>query len=170
VSRRGRRKLPAVCVDEHLPPAVAKVFRPLFRTFEASRDTRFKGRDERAYIAELYRQNAIFVTSDSAYVEELAGARTRHAGLLYIPQRFLDEEKLLLASMAANFIAGACFQSPFAFRNHILYAAHDGMRSIAAGKDTLEFSWDYLEHLATARSPSIARRTRSHRGTRRLRK
>src|SRR2546427_10899223 len=91
--RRLRRQLPAICVDEHIPPAVTRALRDVFATIEASRDRRFRGRDERRYLNELYRENAIFVTSDEAHVKYVAKNRFQHGELLHIPAPYCHNDK-----------------------------------------------------------------------------
>ena len=166
VSKRTKRNLPAICLDEHISPAIAAVFARVFRIVRANRDRRFKGRDERSYIGLLYAENAMFVTSDQKFLEELAASSRRHAGALYIPKQFLDDEKVVLAEMASGYIQGACIESRSALRKQILYAGYDGMRTLVDGKDRLDFSWDHFDHIVTSRPPDIARRTKSRRARR----
>jgi predicted nuclease of predicted toxin-antitoxin system len=151
MSRAKRRARPALCIDENLSPTVAGVFRDIgFRVFEVSKDPHLRGRDEREYSAELYRRNAIFVTADFEYVDEAAGARTRHAGITLIPQQMTDSEKSLLSLVTAHFILGYCSKSSTAFRNRILYAAHDGLRLIHRGENELVASYPRLrEHISS---------------------
>ncbi len=164
MTRRSRRTLPSIVMDEHVPPSVTAAFRPLFRTQEAAKHPRLRGRDETDYLSELYARNAIFVTSDVAFVNALANTTRRHAGVLYIPHELLDDEKVLFAQIAGGYIQGACSTSSTALRGRILYPGDDGLRSVLRSKDDLEFSWDWLRNQSEATTPSrVAPRGRRRR-------
>lgn len=143
---RAKRR-PSICLDEHLHPRVAEAFKGTFRTIEVSRTNRFKGRDELQYISELYRENAIFVTSDGVFIGEVVENGLRHAGLIFVPQQMTLDEKVLFAEIVCGFVRGGCTASPFAFRGRILHPAHDGLRTIFSKRDELEFSWDWLSQM-----------------------
>jgi hypothetical protein len=165
-----KHNLPAVCIDENLSPLLATVFREVgYRVYEAAKDPRLHARDEREFLSELYSRNAIFVTADTTFVNELVDAPRRHAGIVYIPQGLLADEKDLLAFMAAHFVLGRCAESSLAFRGRIFYIAHDGIRLIHRGKDLLDISWARLRHLTDAPHTAVVRRKRrSGRGPVRL--
>jgi len=144
VTKKYKRPLPAVYLDEHIPPTVATVFRPTFRTFEAARSPRLKGRDEMSYLGELYSDNGIFVTSDLEFVKRVLEAHTRHAGIVWIPKQLLPEEKVQFAQIVAGYVQGACSGSRTVFRNRVFFPGHDGLRTTGSSDDRgdLEFSWD----------------------------
>jgi hypothetical protein len=145
MSRSTRRALPSICVDEHLGPRVAGAFRPIFRTIEAAKTRALKGRDEREYLPELFRENALFVTSDAEFVAEVRRAGVRHAGIVFIPTEMTENEKVLFAQIAGGFVQGGCHSSRFQFRNRLLYPAHDGLRStLLSRRAELEFSWEWF--------------------------
>jgi hypothetical protein len=114
-------------------------------TIEASRSRRFKGRDEREYLRELFAENTVFVTSDIKFAEQVAESPIRHAGIVYLPSKMTDREKVTFAEVAAGFIRGGCYSSPRAFQNCILYPAHDGVRLLRAkNASELAISWHEL--------------------------
>jgi hypothetical protein len=145
---KRRKNLPSVYLDQHIDRDLAAVFRPLFRTVEVSQTASLCGRDEADYLPELYADNGIFVTSDEAFVRRVLDDELRHAGIVFIPTQMKKSEKLLFAEIVCGFLQGACSNSRFALRNQVIYPANDGLRSIAGGKDELEFSWDWLSRVA----------------------
>lgn len=147
MSKKKSRILPSIYIDENLPPSVAAAFRPDFRTIEISRNSKFKGRDEKDYIAELYSDNGIFVTSDASFINYVVDNGVKHAGIVYVPEQMTIEEKVLFAEITGGFIRGSCASSPFTSRNFVFYPAHDGLRTISRGKNELEFSWDWLSQM-----------------------
>ena len=148
MSHRRRRRLPSVCVDEHISPEVAVAFRQVLQTVEASKLRELKGRDERDYIRELRAQNTVFATSDVAFVEHIRRHNIRHAGIIYIPNRMTGTEKLTFAEIAAAFVLGGSRSSSVAFHNCILYPAHDGLRLIRPRRgNELAFSWHWLSQV-----------------------
>lgn len=140
-----------MCFDEHMHERVADPFRPIFRTIEVAKANRFKGRDESEFILELFRENAIFVTSDGAFVNAAVENGLKHAGIIFIPEQMTMDEKVLCAEIVGGFVRGGCSASPFVFRGHVLYPGYDGLRMIVSKKDGLEFSWDWLSQKMTAR-------------------
>ena len=152
MARKSRKKLPSMCVDEHMDPKVAAAFRETFRTLEVSRTHRLRGREESDYIDELYRENAIFVTSDAEFVNNAVEHGLKHAGIIFIPESMTISEKVLFAEIVGGFVRGGCSGSPFSFRGSVLYPAHDGLRTILSQKDKLEFSWDWLSQMMETKS------------------
>ena len=102
----AKRKLPTICIDEHVSSTVSEAFAETgFRTIQAGKSLRFKGRDEFNYLAELYADNAIFVTEDGRFFDKLAaGAANRHAGVVLMPVGYPPEVKGSLASLIAGLI------------------------------------------------------------------
>lgn len=122
---------------------VADAFRATFRTIEVAHTNRFKGRDEADFIAELFRENRIFVTSDRVFVDAAIENGLRHVGICFIHEHMTVDEKVLFAEIAGGFIRGVCsVRTPCFFRGRVLYVGHDGLRSIVSKKNSLEISWD----------------------------
>ena len=154
-----RRPLPAICIDENLSTGVADNFREAgYRVVEVSKHPGMRGRDERSFLSALSRDNSVFVTGDTEFVNELVDSRRRHAGVVYIPQPLDADEKELLAYLAAHFIMGRCAESPRAFRERILYVATDGFRMVHGGKDRLHLSFARLRNLSESEPTDRARR------------
>ena len=151
MARKSRKKLPSMCVDEHMDPKVAAAIRDTFRTVEVLRTHRLRGRDEADYIAELYSENAIFVTSDEEFVNKVIEKGVKHAGIIFVPKPMTLSEKVLFAQIVGGFVRGGCTGSPFVFRSRVLYAAHDGLRTIFSRNNRLEFSWDWLSQMMDAK-------------------
>lgn len=142
------RKLPTICLDEHAHPGIGVVMRRNFHVIETAHSDRFKGRDEADYIAELYRENAIFLTSDGAFVNEVLDNNIRHAGPIFVPTQMTPGEKTLYADILGRFILGACrATSRLTFQGTVFYPGHDGLRTIKSRTDEMEFSWDWLSDL-----------------------
>jgi predicted nuclease of predicted toxin-antitoxin system len=141
-----------MCLDEHMDPKVAEAFRGTFRTVEASRTNRLRGREESDYIDELYRENAIFVTSDAEFANNAIEHGLKHAGIIFIPESMTMSEKVRFAEIVGGFVQGGCTRSPFVFRGRVLYPGHDGLRTIFGQKMKLEFSWDWLSQMMDTKS------------------
>ncbi len=109
---------------------------------------KLKGRDELAYLRELYADNGMLITGDLAFINQVRDNSIRHAGIIYIPSQMEPGEKTLFAEIAGGFVQGACSTSRFALRNRIIYPAYDGLRSIVGERDELEFSWDWLSQMS----------------------
>src|SRR5690349_1251902 len=108
-----KRRLPTVCLDEHFKPEVKALFRDAgFRVIRAS-ESRYRARDERDYLREMYSRNEVFVTADEEFVDDLviSGFR-RHAGVIFIPKRFPAAERSAFAELCARLV-----------RSHV---AHEG--------------------------------------------
>lgn len=135
------------------------MFKPIFRTIAASKTNVLKGRDERDYLPELYRENALFVTSDERFVIHVRSGGLRHAGIIFIPEQMTHDEKVLFAKIAGGFVQGACSSSRFRLRNRLLYPADDGLRSALLDKvDELEFSWEWFGKMLDRKEPKRAGR------------
>ena len=140
----GRRQLPSICVDEHIAPQVADAFRPDFRVIEVAKTSRFKGRDEKDFLPELYRENAVFVTSDAAFVERAIEVGMRHAGIVYVPPQLAEDEKVFIAEVVAALLKAECMSSPHAFRDCVAYPGYDGLHVIRDETDRIVVSWNRL--------------------------
>ena len=162
-SRRTLNRLPAICVDEHITPAVASVFRTTFRVIEAGKDRRFRGRDERDFIMDLYRANAVFVTSDRVFADEFAKQRRQHAGAALIPTTYDSNDRILLAQIVRGVIRARCERSPFGMRNHVMIPKEDGLHISLGGLDHLEFSWTRLGQIIAETPPDVQSTARKRR-------
>lgn len=147
MTKRTKRNLPTIYLDEHIAPEVTEVFKSTFRIVEISKSKRFKGRDELEYLPDLYAENGMFVTSDMPFVNAVRDNHIRHAGIVYIPNEIADDEKIFVAELISGFVRGACSASRFGLRNRIIYPGYDGIRSSLGDKDELEFSWGWLSQM-----------------------
>jgi len=134
-----------VLTDEHVHPNVTAAFGLQLRTVEASRVWRFRGRDERDYLQELYKDNVVFATSDRVFVNEVLGTPRKHAGIVYLPNESSGHDLEIFAEVASIFIAGGCRSSPRAFHNCVLYPTKEGIYLVKGDKPSeLVFSWLWL--------------------------
>ncbi len=155
------RPLPSICIDENLSPAVADEFRNFgYRVFEVAKHPKLRGRDERDFLPELVRENAVFVTGDAEFVSEVIEAPRRHPGMVFIEQSFSSEEKRDFARFAADGIFGRCSDGPRAFAGRIAYVGVDGVRVVYRGKDSLAYSWAALAQRRDSRPVQRMQRSR----------
>jgi hypothetical protein len=139
----AKRKLPSICIDEHLRPELKAIFRDEgFRAIRAN-ESRYKGRDEIHYLGEMYARNEAFVTADGDFVNHLVASRIRrHAGVVWIPKQ-LDHEPqdgfAELAASAIKFQVGR--EGTFAMRGLVLYPSKDGLTVFDGDDDQLIISW-----------------------------
>ena len=142
-------RLPQICIDENLSPSVADQFRKAgFRVLEVAKHPGLRGRDERDFIVDLLGLNAVFVTGDAEFVEEVLDQTTRHAGIVFVEQTSSPRDKEWFSLTAAYGIIGRCADGPRAFHGRIAYLAAEGIRVIHRGRDRLAYSWPALERLA----------------------
>jgi hypothetical protein len=139
-----KKDFPTLCLDQHIEADLAAAFRSYFRVLEVSKSRKYRGRDEKEFLPELYIENAVFVTSDEAFVDYVLDNHIKHAGLVYIPVDWHQDEKILLVHLVAGYIQGASDFSRFELRNTVLYPGDDGLHSIIASTDKLEISWDHV--------------------------
>jgi hypothetical protein len=160
-TRSASRRLPSICIDENLSPEVANQFRSAgFRVIEVAKHPGLRGRDERDFLGDLLRENAVFVTGDAEFVRELVNRPRRHPGIVFVEQSFSAEDKASYCLTVAYGIIGRCDESPHAFAGRIVYAGDDGIRVIYRGKDTLAYSWPALKHLSEAKPVERVRKPR----------
>ena len=167
--RSATKRLPSICIDENLSPAVGDVFRKEgFRVLVISRHRGLRGRDEREFIGELRQQNAVFVTGDAEFVEEIVDRPIRHAGIVFVDQTSTPRAKEWFCLLAAYGIIGRCDESPRAFAGRIAYVGDDGVRVIFGGEDRLIYSWPAIEHRADAAPTQRIRKPRRNRRSARI--
>src|SRR5262245_41748401 len=166
--RTGTKRLPSICIDENLSPALGDVFRKEgFRVLEVSKHPRLRGRDERDFIDELRQENTVFVTGDAEFVEEIVDQRRRHGGIVFVEQAATAQQKEWFCLFAAYGIIGRCDESPRAFADRIAYVGYDGVRVIYRGKDTLSYSWSAIDHREASKpTERIHKPRRSRNGAR----
>lgn len=142
----AKRRLPGICIDEHLPPDVKGQFvEEGFRVIRAN-ESRYKSRDEREYLAEMYSLNEIFVTADEEFVDDVidSGFR-RHAGIVWLPTDLDDEQRTGFADLAAGLIKFHVREvGPFTMRGHILYPTAEGPTLFDGETNQLVISWTSL--------------------------
>jgi hypothetical protein len=138
-----KRKLPSICLDEHIRPELKAIFRDDgFRVFRAN-ESRYRGRDERDYLDEMYARNEVFVTSDGDFVNDLVESRVkRHAGVVWMPEQLDKEQQDGFAELAASSIKFQVGEEgQFAIRGLVLYPSKDGLTVFDGDKDQLIISW-----------------------------
>ena len=127
-----------IYLDEHIDPVVKEIFANAgFRCIRIT-ESRYRGKDEHDYIADLYAERAVFVTSDQRFIEHVASGDIRHAGIIWIPSVLYRSEKELLAVIIAGYMAGHELRQ---MRGMILFLAHDGLRLTDGDDDELVASF-----------------------------
>jgi hypothetical protein len=139
----AKRKLPSICIDEHLRPDVKTGFVDEgFRVFRVA-ESRYKSRDEHNYVGEMYSNNEVFVTADGEFVDDLiASGLKRHAGVVWMPKQLDRQQQTGFVELAASFIKFQVKEDgPFAMRGLLLYPEQTGLRVFDGKKDHLVISW-----------------------------
>ena len=143
--QRLANRLPSILIDEHLSHEVGDEFRKAgFRVSYAATTSRFKGRDEHDYVAELHGLNTIFITSDFDFAQWLSASTRHHAGVVYLPTAWNQPDKAEFAELMAIHIRVRCEDSRFALRDEIIFTDEAGIKSWYKGKPNLLISWDKL--------------------------
>jgi hypothetical protein len=146
VTSVAKRRLPSICIDEHLPPEVKTGFQAEgFRVIRAN-ESRYKSVDERHFLGQMYARNEVFATADGEFVDDLAesGLR-RHAGIVWLPKQMDREQRTGFVELAATVIKLQVKEDgPFGMRGLLLYPEQTGVRIFDGAKDHLIISWDRL--------------------------
>lgn len=139
-------KLLTIAIDEQLPPEIEKPFRYFgFRVIKINKTNKYKGKDERDYLGELYANNCAFITSDEIFVKEVLDEKLKNAGMIFIPKQMERNEKEIFAWVASGFIMRIYeIDGKNGLRNKVAYPAHEGFHVIENGNDKLDASWSWL--------------------------
>ncbi len=141
----AKKRRHTVLVDEHVHDWVAAVLMEYgFRVFKASRDSRFRGREEANYIGELRRDNIAFVTQDREFVQRLTRGGMQHGGVIWLPKGWPEEADIAVHA-AAGMLLGALDQSSKGAHNLVIRIADDGLYTIIKGREQLAWSVEQLE-------------------------
>ncbi len=143
-----KRKLKTtVYFDEHIHKSIVDSFKDLnYRCLFISKTKKYAGRDEKDYIAEIYSEGAIFVTSDLEFFEYIIGNKIFHSGVVYFPSKWDDETNSFAASGMAGYLKGTIDrQGKRSLINSAFYVADDGYHLVENGKDDLIMSTDAIE-------------------------
>ena len=146
-SNSQKRLHPPVLVDEHIHPGVRQALALHMRVTDASTTWKFRGKDEREYIQELYLSNTAFATSDRIFVNEILHAGTKHGGIIYVPNKLASHDLEVFAEVAGIFISAWYLRARYEFRGCTLYPTKEGLHLIKPKQDSeLVFSWLELFH------------------------
>lgn len=110
-----------------------------FRILLAAKDRRFRGRNERDYIADLRAQSIAFVTQDAEFVEAVISDDIRHAGIVWLPGRADKDELAASAAVGLGRLRGLLDYGRRAANDYIVKVDHRGLAVIWRGR-TVEFS------------------------------
>lgn len=112
------------------------------RVTDASTTWKFRGKDEREYIHDLYLSNTAFATSDRIFVNEVLDAGTKHGGIIYVPNKSASHDLEVFAEVAGIFISTWNQRARYEFRGCTLYPTKEGLHLIRRKQDSeLVFSW-----------------------------
>lgn len=142
----AKRRLPSVCLDEHLPPEVKAGFKDAsFRVFRAA-ESRYRGLDEWEYLATMYARNEVFVTADQEFVNDLADSGLkRHAGVVWLPKQLGREQREGFVELAAAVMRLWVKEyGQFAMRGCLLYPSQTGPTVWDGYANLLIASWARL--------------------------
>lgn len=141
-NKTQKRPKPLVLVDEHIHPYVQKALALHMRVTDASTTWKFRGRDEREYIHDLYLSNTAFATSDREFVDEVWDSEIEHGGIIYVPNKAAQHDQEVFAEVAGIFISAWYERTRYAFRGCMLYPTREGLHLIRKKQSSeLVFSW-----------------------------
>jgi hypothetical protein len=145
-----KKPVPVILADEHILPPVIEAVEKLgwFKVVRATRDHRFRGRDEWDYVCELRAQNIVFLTQDGEFVRHVVSDRIPHAGIIWLPAGSpeWDAEELASAvSSACGLLRGYLDQGPHAMRDIVIRVEYDGIRAIVNGRERLVWSLEQMK-------------------------
>ena len=146
-----KRVRPTILVDEHTPPPVVEDVEELgwFRVLRASHDRRFRGRDEQRYLPELRSMNIMFLTRDGSFVRTVIWERVPHAGILWLPVGWSDDEVAPAVSAACGIVRKFLDDGGVhGMRDVVVRVDDDGIHAILDGRDQLVLSPRALEFSA----------------------
>jgi len=144
----AKKSLPEIYFDEHIKPGVVETFRDLgFKCLLISKMRKYKSRDEKDYIEEIYSEGRVFVTSDIEFAKYVVDNKIKHSGILLIPSGWDSDIVEFATAGLIGIVKGEIEQGgKNALRRLIFYIAEDGFRVVdEKGKDTLLYSVEAFE-------------------------
>ena len=139
----AKKYLPQIYFDEHIKPGVIETFKDEgFRCLLISNTRKYKGRDEKDYIEEIYSEGRVFVTSDLEFADYVLEHKMKHAGILLIPSGWDNDTVEFATAGLIGIIKAEVEQGgKNALRRLIFYIADDGYRVVdEKGKNKLLYS------------------------------
>jgi hypothetical protein len=139
--------LPKIYCDVHVKPGAIEAFTE--QGFKCIRipNSKYRRRDEKDFIGDIYAEGALFATGDLEFTEYVRENNVKHAGIIEILQD-LDNEDANWAADGLAKVAKVHIQGigKHALRKHIIYFANDGVRiTDDKGDDSLFYSWEAIE-------------------------
>ena len=139
-SKRSKQRV-TLYLDEHIDPEIKDLLLSIGYRAIRIKESRFRGQDERDFIATLRSQQAVFVTSDYNFVRYVDENGVKHGGIWCIPVKLTRQERSTAAAIIAGFSLGAPARH---MRDFILYLAHDGLHLMSRDWDELVYSYPMM--------------------------
>jgi hypothetical protein len=141
---------PVILADEHILAPVIEAVENLgwFRVLRATRDHRFRGRNEWDYVRELRSQNIVFLTQDGEFVRHVVSDRVHHAGIIWLPAGSAqwDAEELAAAvAPACGVLRGYLDDGGQGAHDIVIRVEYDGIRTIVNGRERLVLSLEQMK-------------------------
>ena len=145
--------------DEHIHHGLLGSFKLMgFRCVHIGGGKKYQARDERDFISEMASEEAIFVTADKEFVEDVIEQGIRHAGIVFVPTGWEDRTLEFAAAGMAGILRGAIEADGRKHLHNQIYAINDdGYYLIEKGKARLLSSTTKIELLL---DEQLARRHR----------
>jgi hypothetical protein len=137
-----RRRRVTLYLDEHIAPETKEILNDADYRAIRINESPYRGQDERSFIGELRSQDAVLLTSDIEFVDEVVRERIRHGGIWLINPALERDERVMLAAINAGFFAEVPARQ---LRDVVSFLAHDGLRLvIGEERSLLVYSFDQL--------------------------
>lgn len=143
----AKTPLPQIYCDVHIKPGAIEAFTELGFTCIRIPNSKYRRRDEKDFIEEIYAEGKLFATGDLEFTEYVRENSVKHAGIIEIPPDLDNEDANWAADGLAKIIKVFIDRDgKHAWRKHILYYANDGVHiTDDKGDDTLFYSWEAIE-------------------------
>lgn len=143
-----KKPAPAILADEHILAPVIEAVERLgwFKVLRATRDRRFRGRDEWDYVRELRSLNIVFLTQDGEFVRHVVSDRVHHAGIIWLPAGWNVEELSFAVAPACGALRGYLDAGGQGAHDIVIRVEYDGIRTIENGRERLTWSLEQIKH------------------------
>lgn len=115
------------------------------RVIETSKSRKFWHIDEREYLRDIKKENAIFITQDSEFIEDIATDRTAHSGVVYVDNKMELQKRVDYIAKVVVLIQAFTEYADSNIKNKIIFPSENGIHITDGYTNSIFVSWDKLE-------------------------
>ena len=115
------------------------------RVIETSRSRKFWHRDEREYLSDINKENAIFITQDTEFIQDLVTDRTAHSGVIYVDNKMDLQKRIDYVANAVVLVQAFTENAESNIKNKIIFSDENGIYITDGYTNYIFVSWSKLE-------------------------